>query len=288
MLGSAGSVTTKLDETPAKVWTHRALIEDLATSRTECITFAEVGIGSRWLSGGQVPIPDLLTLQKSYTKPAPTIYECKVSKSDFAGDVRSGKWMRYLPLCCRFYFALPEGIVKKTEIPDEAGLIIRKAEGWHVSKSPKFHEATAWDTVNVQALLMAGAFTQERCRNLRQRIVWEDNGKIADSAKALGWNIREGLARLRKGEAASAGGHVMTAVAEVLGVSVPELVGMSETSIKLALANKEKTDLALDALSSLASAIRWGDTENLTKLLAQFQPKYPITKTKRKNETAAL
>ena len=230
----------------------------------------------------------MLTLQKSYTKPAPTIYECKVSKADFAGDVRSGKWMRYLPLCCRFYFALPEGIVKKTEIPDEAGLIIRNADGWHVTKAPKFHEPKGWDLVNVQSLLLAGAFTQERGRKLRDRIVWEDNGKIADSAKALGWNIREGLARLRKGEAASAGGHVMTAVAEVLGVSVPELVGMSETSIKFALQNKEKTERALSAIGELVSAIQWGNAENLNKLLAQFQPKHSFTKTKRKNETGTF
>ena len=274
-------MTTKLDEPRAAVWTHRALIEDLAASRTECICFAEVGIGSRWLQGGQIPIPDLLTLQRSYTKPAPTIYECKVSKADFGGDVRSGKWMRYLPLCCRFYFALPEGIVKKTEIPEEAGLIVRNADGWHVTKAPKFHEATGWDLVNVQSLLLAGAFTQERGRQLRDRLTWEDNGKIADGAKALGWNIREAIARLRKGEAASAGGHVMEAVAEVLGVSVPELVGMSGTSIRMALLNKEKMEKALEALGELASALRWGESENLEKLLAQFTPKN-ATLTKRK------
>jgi hypothetical protein len=281
-------VTTKLDEPRAQVWTHRALIDDLAATRQDCICFAEVGIGSRWLQGGKIPIPDLLTLQRSYTKPAPTIYECKVSKQDFAGDVRTGKWMKYLPLCCRFYFALPEGIVKKTEIPEEAGLIVRGVTEWRVVKAPKFHVPTEWDLVNVQSLLLAGAWTQERARNLRERLVWADNGKIAESAKALGWNIREAIARLRTGEAASAGGHVMNAVAEVLGVSVPELVGMSESSIKLALANKEKTDLALEALSELASAIRWGNTENLAKLLAQFKPRYEITKTKRKNGTAIL
>ena len=222
----------------------------------------------------------MLTLQRSYTKPAPTIYECKVSKADFGGDVRSGKWMRYLPLCCRFYFALPEGIVKKTEIPEEAGLIVRNADGWHVTKAPKFHEATGWDLVNVQSLLLAGAFTQERGRKLRDRLIWEDNGKIAREAKAVGWNIREAIARLRTGEAASAGGHVMKAVAEVLGVSVAELVGMSETSIRMALVNKEKIEAGLDALAKLAGALQWGSTENLTKLLEQLPEEISTRKRK--------
>ena len=53
-------------------------------------------------------------------------YEIKVSRSDFNGD---NKWQEYLKYCNEFYFATPLGIIKKDELPAEAGLIVATSTG---------------------------------------------------------------------------------------------------------------------------------------------------------------
>jgi hypothetical protein len=47
-------------------------------------------------------------------------YEIKTSRSDFVSD---DKWTSYTPFFNYFYFATPPGIIKKTELPDEVGLL---------------------------------------------------------------------------------------------------------------------------------------------------------------------
>jgi len=58
---------------------------------------------------------DALAVKKSWTNPRITIYEVKVSRSDF---LRDKKHEQYLDYCNCFYFACPEGLIKKEELPD--------------------------------------------------------------------------------------------------------------------------------------------------------------------------
>jgi len=67
--------------------------------------------------------PDVLTIQKSYTRPNPTAYEIKVSVSDFRSDITSGKWRGYLDYAWSVTFVVPKGLVTKKDIPDKCGLI---------------------------------------------------------------------------------------------------------------------------------------------------------------------
>lgn len=62
---------------------------------------------------------DGLAIDKSWTKPKVTVYEIKVSRGDFLQD---NKWHLYLQYCHEFYFVVPTGLVKKTELPDGVGL----------------------------------------------------------------------------------------------------------------------------------------------------------------------
>jgi len=64
------------------------------------------------------------------------IYECKADRGDFHKDLRSSKWMRYLPYCNRFAFATPAGMLKKTEVPEEAGLIVLGSDWRTVRMAP--------------------------------------------------------------------------------------------------------------------------------------------------------
>lgn len=47
-------------------------------------------------------------------------YEIKTSRADF---LRDDKWREYLPMCHRFYFVVPWGLIDPREIESPAGLI---------------------------------------------------------------------------------------------------------------------------------------------------------------------
>ena len=64
-------------------------------------------------------------------------YEVKISRSDFLADRRKGKWKEYAThyntAPKSFYYVVPEGIVKKEELPFFAGLIeFRENEGKYI------------------------------------------------------------------------------------------------------------------------------------------------------------
>lgn len=77
-------------------------------------------------------------------------YEVKVQRSDFLGDIRSGKWRRYLCTAGQVFFAVPEGIIEHSEVPKECGLIVREqlkqggntyGHTWQLRKrAPKHHD----------------------------------------------------------------------------------------------------------------------------------------------------
>lgn len=69
------------------------------------------------------PRPDVYTILKSYSRPLPTAYECKVSVSDFRSDVTSGKWQNYLRFAGAVIFCTPAGLVQKEDVPKGCGLI---------------------------------------------------------------------------------------------------------------------------------------------------------------------
>lgn len=69
------------------------------------------------------PRPDVYTIVKSYARPLPIAYECKISVADFRSDVTTGKWQKYLQFAGAVIFCTPKGLVQKTDVPDGCGLI---------------------------------------------------------------------------------------------------------------------------------------------------------------------
>lgn len=63
---------------------------------------------------------DGIAIYKSWTRPQIRGYEIKISRSDFLGD---NKFYNYLPYCHEMYFVVPTGLIDRTEIPTEIGLI---------------------------------------------------------------------------------------------------------------------------------------------------------------------
>ena len=57
------------------------------------------------------------------------IFEIKTSRSDFLGD---DKWEKYLKYCDYFAFVCPEGVIKPDELPENIGLVyVEQGVSWH-------------------------------------------------------------------------------------------------------------------------------------------------------------
>lgn len=61
-----------------------------------------------------------------------------MSRSDFFADVNKGKYRRYLTACHSVVFVTPKGLVKNSEVPDDAGLMTYDSEKatWRMAKKP--------------------------------------------------------------------------------------------------------------------------------------------------------
>lgn len=114
-------------------WNHDALAADLAGH-----LFAPERMVWRDMQLGPVgsPRPDVYTIAKSFVRPNPTAYECKVSVSDFRSDVTAGKWQSYLQYASAVVFAAPAGLISAKDIPTMCGLILRHDQVWRLAKKP--------------------------------------------------------------------------------------------------------------------------------------------------------
>ena len=120
---------------PKKKFTHRELCFDLAEAKNT--RFIEVPLGSKYLNWGSVSQADVITVKPSYKRFSLDIYEVKVNRSDFLGEIRKKKYEASLPHCNRFYFAVLSGVAKLEEIPKGIGLLVRGENGWSTIRNAK-------------------------------------------------------------------------------------------------------------------------------------------------------
>ncbi len=121
-----------------KKWTGKELSEDLARTLQgeNNMTWVNIPLGSVQMSSPQVA--DVLAINKSFTNAQLKIYEIKVDRGDFSGDVARGKYQGYFKSAHLVYFAVPQGLVKKDELPaDGVGLIVRTESTWQVVKAAR-------------------------------------------------------------------------------------------------------------------------------------------------------
>lgn len=114
-------------------WKHDELAHDLADMLRggDRVVWENMQLGP---SGS--PRPDVYTVPKSYANFRPIAYEAKISVSDFRRDVTAGKWQSYLRYASGVVFAVPAGLVDKSEIPKGCGLMIRGENAWRTVKGP--------------------------------------------------------------------------------------------------------------------------------------------------------
>lgn len=192
-----------------KTWTHDELLNDLKNH------IEKSGINGSRMVWSDIPMgpagsqrPDLFSLEKSFTKPNPTVYEIKVSRSDFRQDVTAGKWFGYKQFASRVIFCVPKGLITKTEVPDGAGLMIRSENGWRNTKKatvfgnlPKFdHMLKLLLKTDVAARITKRSLDINYYRVSKEvsKKHGDEIGKIISNVGAAEYKIQEAEERAKK------------------------------------------------------------------------------------------
>lgn len=152
-----------------KKWGHNELAHDLAEhlrQNTARICWEDMQLGPAGTCR-----PDVYSIAHSYSKFCPVVYEVKVSVSDFRADVTAGKYTKYFNYAGGVVFAVPEGMLKKSDIPDGCGLMIRKESGWHTLKGPTMRQIDTLPRDAWMKLLMDGMTRQAERTQIKSRVI---------------------------------------------------------------------------------------------------------------------
>ena len=118
-------------------WTTAEITEDLA-GKLRADQFLVAREATLRADTGQRA--DLLAMRRKLSRSPMLIFEIKTSRADFTGDLKREKWRGYLASGA-VAFAIPAGLAELSEIPPEAGLIVRIAQGWSWRRAPKWADA---------------------------------------------------------------------------------------------------------------------------------------------------
>lgn len=165
-------------------WKHDELANDLASSKMNGrrMVWADMQLGP---SGS--PRPDVYTIECSYSNPKPTAYEIKVSRSDFLSDIKSGKYLKYFKYAGQVWFACPEGLVSRAEVPDQCGLIVRKDRVWRSIKRATVNSVSLPQDAMLKLLIDGvGRVKGQAIPAPRKATAWNF---AAENRKRLGENV---------------------------------------------------------------------------------------------------
>lgn len=156
----------KVEMGEVKVWGHDELMRDLVChmrTNSSRMVWCDIPMGS----AGSCR-PDVFTMMKSFTNPLPTTYEIKVSRADFLSDITSGKYQKYFKFSGAVLFAVPNGLIKKSELPDGCGLIVRHDSSWRTVRRPTQNRVNIpWEIM--QKLLLDGVDRISKDREIYPR-----------------------------------------------------------------------------------------------------------------------
>jgi hypothetical protein len=172
-------------------WKHDDLLADLAAHLRgpDRMVWTDMQLGP---SGS--PRPDVFLLHKSFSKPRPTAFEIKVSRSDLRCDTTAGKWQSYLKYAESVTFAVPDGLCTVADIPNACGLIVRKASVWRYVRKPTLQPVTiprdAWMKLLIDGVARVSQSPIPQPRQLQlwkeQEVIRQRFGQaVADAARDL-------------------------------------------------------------------------------------------------------
>lgn len=151
----------------APAWHHDGLASDLADhllANTSRLVWLDMQLGPQ---GTQRP--DVYAIEKTYTRLDARVFEIKISRADFLSDITTGKWQGYLRWCNAVTFAVPEGLVKRDEVPAGCGLMVRGESGWRSVRKPTLQQLRELPTTVWQKLLFDGIERSHRAAPPRLR-----------------------------------------------------------------------------------------------------------------------
>lgn len=172
---------------------HRELIDSLAehleaSGPPPWVVVPELTLGPAWGSGPEgYGRADVWACKVAWSQPCVRIYECKVTRADLLGDLRSGKWKRYLEHCNQFFFAFPRELASALELPREIGVMVLGEKGWRCLRVP-YVRPVEIDELDLRAALF-------NLRGLAHPATPESRGRtkrIAEREHALrkrGWEL---------------------------------------------------------------------------------------------------
>lgn len=147
---------------------------------------------------------DAWVMPRSWSHPAITAYEVKVSRSDFLGDE---KWRKYLDLCNYFYFATAPGIISLDELPAHVGLIEASQNGGRLfTKRKAVHRDIPEPSTVFRYVLMCRTAIRGESTATGRREHWEqwlktrevDNHFGAFLSKAIRETIEREIEKVRR------------------------------------------------------------------------------------------
>lgn len=122
-------------------------------------------------------------------------FEVKISRADFKADKKKTlkfKYyeMRHEPYCPNyFYYVCPEGLIKKEEIPDYAGLYYYSKEGlWKEKNAKRLHNSPVQNLekvlrkmlrLNIQRKYLGYSWMTFKNKEAQKR--WEEHSKTKDN-----------------------------------------------------------------------------------------------------------
>lgn len=126
-----------LSRLPPEKWTTEALTDDLIGKLRADSYLCAREATLRDQTGQRA---DVLAMRRKLSNGPMLIFEIKTSRGDLLGDLRREKWRGYLADGA-VAFAFPAGLAEVREIPPEAGVIVRVAQGWSWRRAPRWKEA---------------------------------------------------------------------------------------------------------------------------------------------------
>lgn len=167
----------------------------LAASHDKDFFMTEVKNGSSYFPPAQgLLIFDGIAITRSYTRPCIKIYEIKVSRGDF---LRDNKWNLYKQYCNELYFVVPKGMIDKSELPDDVGLIYYNRDGVrNLITKRKAQYRDIDEPVGVYKYIIYSRLEPDRIPFYRERKEYaEDYLKDIKDRKYVGYNLGTKLAK---------------------------------------------------------------------------------------------
>jgi hypothetical protein len=152
---------------------HGRLQRDLAAwlREAEYLTFTEIQVAERLRV-------DVVALKPSYARLDVRAYEVKANRADLARGLADPKWLEYRDHFHRVIFAFPAGIARADEVPEECGVVLKTAKGWHHVRPGRRSAAPKLGLHQALALLFRGYEEHRAARDLRTLLSFRKGGDV--------------------------------------------------------------------------------------------------------------